>query len=75
LLLVCYLELLVYLVLNRETMTVPAKAALDVMAGHGSIPTHYILDGSGCDVAIVRCASGKGRTIVESIRWKVFGLS
>lgn len=53
-------------------MTVPAEAALDVVAGLGGISTDYIFDRAGCDVTVVRCACGEGRSIVECIRWEMF---
>mmetsp|Transcript_26727 Transcript_26727/g.33313 ORF Transcript_26727/g.33313 Transcript_26727/m.33313 type:complete len:503 (-) Transcript_26727:26-1534(-) len=51
--------------LDGQSVAIPAKAALHVVAFHSGIPRHNILDGAGGDVAVVRQSSSEGGAIVE----------
>jgi len=53
--------------LNRQTMSIPAEAALDMEALHGPVSRDDVLDGRGKQVAVVRQAGREWRTIVENI--------
>ena len=51
--------------LGRQTVTVPAEAAVDELAAHRLVARHGVLDESGEQVAVVRQAVGERRTVVE----------
>ncbi len=71
--LVCDLEFLVDLVLHWEAVAVPPESALNVVPGLRGPATDHILDGSSCDVAVVRSPGCEGRSIVEGVGFEVFG--
>lgn len=54
-------------------MAIPAESASHVVASHGLVTRDNVLDGAGQDVAIVREASGEGRTVVKDVFWHGFG--
>ncbi len=67
------LELLVNLVLDRQSVTVPSEPSLHVVAGLRGVAADYVLDGAGGNVAVMGCTSSKGRSVIESIRREMFG--
>ena len=73
-LLVLDLKLLIYLVLHRQPVTIPPEPPRNVVPCLTRVPAHHVLDGSGCDVAVVRSPRRERRTVVESVGRKVFGL-
>ena len=58
-------ELPLRLELGGQPVGVPAEAAVDLLAAHGLVPRHEVLDVAGQQVAVVRQAVGEGRTVVE----------
>lgn len=54
-------------------MAVPAESTRDVVAGHGLVPRHDVLDGTGEDVAVVRETGGERRPVVEDVLGEVLG--
>lgn len=62
-------QLLVDFVLDRESMGIPSKSSLDVVALHGPVPRDDVLDGGRQQMAIMREACGEWRAIVESVGW------
>lgn len=66
-------QLLVNLMLNGQTVCIPAKASLDVVALHGPVTRDNILDGGGQKMAVVRQTGCKRRTIIEGISRASFG--
>jgi hypothetical protein len=60
-------------VLDRKTVGVPTKTALDVVTLHGPISRNDVLDSTGEKVAIVRQASCEWRAIVECVVRATFG--
>lgn len=60
-------QLLVDLILDRETMRVPTEAAFNVEATLVGPAGDHIFHGSSKDVAIVRQPSGKGRSIIKGV--------
>lgn len=68
------LQLFVDFVLNRETVTVPAKPPFYVVSGLRGVSADQVFDCTCCDVAIVGGSSGKRRAVVKGIRRIVFGL-
>lgn len=54
-------------------MAVPAEAPRHVVAAHGLVPGHDVLDGAGEDVAVVREPRGEGRAVVEDVLGEVLG--
>ena len=67
-------QLLVNFVLNRQTMTVPAKATVHVMTGRVGEASHDILHCSCKKVTIMGQARSKRRSIVEGEGLAVLGL-
>lgn len=65
-------QLLVDLVLNWETVSIPAETALDVEALHGPITGDNILDGRGKKMAVMRKTGSERRTVVESVARATF---
>ena len=51
--------------LNWQAVAVPAKAAGHVVALHGLVASHHVLDGASQDVAVVGQPGGKRWAIVE----------
>ena len=66
-------QLLVNLVLNWETVGIPAETALNVETLHGPVTGDDILDGRGEKMAVMRKTGSERRTIVESIARATFG--
>ena len=58
-------EVLLDLHLNRQTVGIPTKTPLYAVAAHGPIPRDNVLEGAGQQVAIVRGAGGKRRTVIK----------
>jgi hypothetical protein len=55
------------LVLDGQTMAVPAEASGDVVATHGLVASDDILDGPSKDVAVVRQPRRKRGTVIENV--------
>ena len=55
-------------------MAVPSEPSRNIVSSLSGVPANDVLDGSGCDVSVVRSSCGERRPIVESVRRKVFGL-
>ena len=53
--------------LDGEAVRVPAEAALHVLAAHGLVARHDVLDGAGEKVAVVRQPRRERRPVVERI--------
>jgi hypothetical protein len=63
------LQLLVDLILDRQTVAIPPEPSRNGVSSLGGVSADDVLDGSSCDVSVVRSSSGEGRTIVESV-WR-----
>ena len=61
-------QLLINLMLNRQTMTVPTKTAHDIPTFHGPVTRHNVLYSAGHKVAVMRQTGSKWRSIVKNIR-------
>ena len=66
-------QLLIYLVLDGQTMTVPAKAAHDVTAFHGPITGHNVLNRARHQVSVMRQPRRKGWSVVKDERLFALG--
>lgn len=66
-------QLLVNLVFNGESMSIPSKSSLDVIALHGPISRDDVLDGGRQQMAIVRKTGSEWRAIIECVRWATSG--
>ena len=60
-------QLLVDLVLHRETVAVPPEAPLHVVARLVRVPRHHVLNRPRQDVTVVRRPRGEGRPVVEVV--------
>lgn len=65
-------KLLVNLVFNRDSMCIPTKSSLDMVALHRPISRDNIFDRRGEEMAVVRKSSSERRAIVESVSRFVF---
>mmetsp|Transcript_25713 Transcript_25713/g.37932 ORF Transcript_25713/g.37932 Transcript_25713/m.37932 type:complete len:323 (-) Transcript_25713:161-1129(-) len=61
-------ELLINFVLNGEPVAVPSEAARHVVPGLVRISGDGVLDGPGQNVAVMRPAGGKRRSVVERVQ-------
>jgi hypothetical protein len=66
-------EAAVDLVLDGQTVAVPAEAASDVIAVHRLVAGDNVLYGAGEDVAVVREPRGEGRPVIEDVLRLVLG--
>ena len=60
-------ELPLRLELGGQAVGVPAEAALDLVAAHGLVARHDVLDVAGQQVAVVRQPVGERRAVVEDV--------
>ncbi len=64
-------ELALHLELCGQAVGVPAEAAFDLVAAHGAVPRHDVLDVSGEQVPVVRKPVGERRPVVEDVLRRV----
>lgn len=62
-------QLLVNLVFDRESMSIPSKPSLDVIALHRPVSRDDVLDGGRQQMAIMRKTCSEWRAIIECVRW------
>ena len=60
-------ELALHLEFGGQAVGVPAEAALDLVAAHGAVPRHDVLDVAGQQMPVVRQAVGERRAVVEHV--------
>ncbi len=53
--------------LGGQAVGIPAESALDLVAPHGAVPGHDVLDVAGEQVAVVRKPVGERRSVVEHV--------
>ena len=60
-------ELALHLEFGGQSVRVPAEPALDLVAAHGAVPRHDVLDVSGEQMPVVRQPVGERRPVVEHV--------
>ncbi|SQB95152.1 Uncharacterised protein [Clostridium paraputrificum] len=60
-------QLLLGLQLRGQAVAVPAEDAVDLLAAHGLVARHDVLDVAGQQVPVVRQAVGERRAVVEDV--------
>ena len=60
-------KLLINLMLDRQTMTIPTEPAHDIAPLHRPVARHNVLDSAGNQMSVVRQTRREGRSIVEDI--------
>lgn len=66
-------QLLLNLVLDGETVSVPTETSFDMISLHGPITRDDVLDGRGQQVTVVRQSGREWRSIVEGVSLATLG--